>query len=153
MQTDQRRRSSIAERLLDARGQFLGYLRKRIDDPELAEDILQDSLLRAMRAAPDLRGDERVIPWFYRVLQYSIVAVAFESDPQKYLAPNDKPSMYPRRASAAPRDVFGKRPDGSEPSILTASPFAAPFRGGKIGYADIRVDSASRVQATRVPAR
>ena len=42
----------VAARLLDARDQFLGYVRKRIADPDLAEDLLQDSLLRALRAAP-----------------------------------------------------------------------------------------------------
>jgi RNA polymerase sigma-70 factor (ECF subfamily) len=63
----------VAVRLLDARDQFLGYIRKRIGDPDLAEDILQDSLLRAIRAAPTLRDEERVIPWFYRVLQNAIV--------------------------------------------------------------------------------
>lgn len=73
MHTDQQRQSSIEERLLDARDQFLGYIRKRIDDPELAEDILQDSLLRAIRSTPDLRDEERLIPWFYRVLQNAIV--------------------------------------------------------------------------------
>jgi RNA polymerase sigma-70 factor, ECF subfamily len=70
---DGRAGTRIEDRLLDARDQFLGYVRKRISDPELAEDILQDSLLRAIRAAPELRDEERVIPWFYRVLQNAIV--------------------------------------------------------------------------------
>ena len=39
--------SNGASVLLDAREQFLGYIRRRIDDPELAEDLLQESLLRA----------------------------------------------------------------------------------------------------------
>jgi len=73
MQTDRRGGGRIEERLLDARGLFLGYIRKRVAEPELAEDILQDSLLRAIRAAPDLRDEERLIPWFYRVLQNAIV--------------------------------------------------------------------------------
>ena len=73
MQTDERRGRGIEARLFDARGQFLGYIQKRIKDPELAEDILQDSLLRAIRAAPELRDEERLIPWFYRVLQNAIV--------------------------------------------------------------------------------
>lgn len=73
MQTDRHSNGRIEARLLDARGQFLGYIQKRIADPELAEDILQDSLLRAIRAAPDLRDEERLIPWFYRVLQNAIV--------------------------------------------------------------------------------
>jgi RNA polymerase sigma-70 factor (ECF subfamily) len=41
--------------LLEFRDRFLGYVRKRVDDPELAEDILQDSLLRALQASPTLR--------------------------------------------------------------------------------------------------
>jgi len=73
MQTGQHFGGKIEVRLLDARAQFLGYIRKRIEDPDLAEDILQDSLLRAVRAAPELRDEERLIPWFYRVLQNAIV--------------------------------------------------------------------------------
>ena len=42
-------------------------------DPELAEDILQDSLLHAVRAAPELRDEDRLLPWFYRVLQNAII--------------------------------------------------------------------------------
>lgn len=69
----QQRAPAAATRLVDAREQFLGYIRKRIQDPELAEDILQDSLLRAVRGAPELRDEARLIPWFYRVLQNAIV--------------------------------------------------------------------------------
>jgi RNA polymerase sigma-70 factor (ECF subfamily) len=58
--------------LLESRDRFLGYVRKRLDDPELAEDILQDSLLRAVQAAPSLRQEERLVPWFYRILQNAI---------------------------------------------------------------------------------
>lgn len=63
----------IEERLLGAREEFLGYIRRRIKDPDLAEDILQDSLLRAVRGAPGLRDEDRLLPWFYRVLQNAIV--------------------------------------------------------------------------------
>ncbi|MCC6178467.1 MAG: sigma-70 family RNA polymerase sigma factor [Chloroflexi bacterium] len=73
MKLHDHRAGSAETRLADARGQFLGYVRRRVHDPELAEDILQDSLLRALRAAPDLRDDERLIPWFYRVLQNAVV--------------------------------------------------------------------------------
>jgi len=43
-----------------------------VDDPELAEDILQDSLLRAIQAAPSLRQKDRLVPWFYSVLHNAI---------------------------------------------------------------------------------
>jgi RNA polymerase sigma factor (sigma-70 family) len=59
--------------LLESRDRFLGYLRKRVDDPELAEDILQDSLLRALQAAPTIRQRDRLVPWFYTVLHNAIV--------------------------------------------------------------------------------
>lgn len=66
-------RAEAVEPLLRARDRFLAYLRKRIDDPALAEDILQDSLLRSVQAAASLRDEQRLIPWFYRVLQNAIV--------------------------------------------------------------------------------
>jgi RNA polymerase sigma-70 factor (ECF subfamily) len=59
--------------LAAARDAFLAYLRHRLDDPELAEDVLQDSLVRAVRAAPELRDDDRLLPWFYRVLHNAAV--------------------------------------------------------------------------------
>lgn len=70
---DERVGTHIEDRLLDARDQLLGYIRKRISDPDLAEDILQESLLRAIRAAPELRDEERLAPLFHRVLQNAIV--------------------------------------------------------------------------------
>jgi RNA polymerase sigma factor (sigma-70 family) len=59
--------------LVAGRDAFLAYVRRRVDDPELAEDLLQDALLRAIRAAPDLRDGERLLPWFYRVLHNATV--------------------------------------------------------------------------------
>jgi RNA polymerase sigma-70 factor (ECF subfamily) len=64
--------SELQHGLLESRDRFLGYVRKRVDDPELAEDILQDSLLRAIRAAPSLRQKDRLVPWFYSVLHNAI---------------------------------------------------------------------------------
>ena len=59
--------------LLDARQRFLAFIRRRVDDPELAEDILQDSLVRAVQAAPSLRQQDQLVPWFYRMLQNAVV--------------------------------------------------------------------------------
>jgi RNA polymerase sigma factor (sigma-70 family) len=66
---------SVETQLLDSRQQFLAYVQARISDPDLAEDILQESLLRALRSAPRLRDQERLIPWFYRILHNAIVDV------------------------------------------------------------------------------
>ena len=52
---------------------FVGFARKRIADPELAADVVQDSLLKAMKSAGSLREDENVVAWFYRILRNSII--------------------------------------------------------------------------------
>ncbi len=59
--------------LLSGRETFLRFLHRRINDPELAEDILQSSLLKAFQAAPNLRSNERLLPWFYTILRHAVV--------------------------------------------------------------------------------
>lgn len=66
-------RTPVEEALSAGRSQYLAFVRRRISDPDLAEDILQDALLRAFRAAPDIDDGERVASWFYRVLRNAIV--------------------------------------------------------------------------------
>ena len=61
--------------LLDGRERFLAFVRSKVGDPELAEDVLQESLLKALRAAPEIRDEERLVAWFYRVLQNAVVDV------------------------------------------------------------------------------
>jgi RNA polymerase sigma-70 factor (ECF subfamily) len=63
----------VVQQLVEGRARFLAFIRSRLDDAELAEDILQDSLLRALHAAPSLHRTDRLIPWFYTVLRNAIV--------------------------------------------------------------------------------
>ena len=73
MRVDNETRNQLSVALLlDAREKFLGYIRKRVADPELAEDLLQDSLLRAVQAAPSLRDEDRLVPWFRSILRNAI---------------------------------------------------------------------------------
>lgn len=59
--------------LFDHRAKLLAYVRTKISDAALAEDLLQDSLLKALRATPDLREEEKLVPWFYRILNNAII--------------------------------------------------------------------------------
>ena len=59
--------------LLDLRNQFLAFLRRRVDDPAVAEDILQAAYVRALESAHRLRAEESVVAWFYRILRNSII--------------------------------------------------------------------------------
>lgn len=62
----------LEDHLLRERGRLLAFVRARIDNPALAEDVLQDSLLRAVAAAPDLRDDDRMAAWLYQVVRNAI---------------------------------------------------------------------------------
>jgi RNA polymerase sigma factor (sigma-70 family) len=64
---------SLAAQLLQHHELFLAFARKRIADPELAADAVQDSLLKAVKSASQLRDGESVVPWFYRILRRTIL--------------------------------------------------------------------------------
>ena len=57
---------------VENRARLLAFIKSKIDDDDLAEDILQDSLLKALRAAPDVNESDRLVPWFYRIVRNSI---------------------------------------------------------------------------------
>ena len=65
--------AELEQSLLANLNQFQAFARKRIADPHLAADVVQDSLLKAMKSAGTLREDENVVAWFYRILRNSII--------------------------------------------------------------------------------
>jgi RNA polymerase sigma factor (sigma-70 family) len=67
--------NSIEEQLLTSREKFLRFVQARVSDPNVAEDILQDSFFKALQGAPDLRDHDRLVPWFYRILRNAIIDV------------------------------------------------------------------------------
>lgn len=66
-------RADLEERLVSARERFLTFVRARVSDPELAEDILQDALLRAFRSIDKVDDEQRLLSWFYAILRNGIV--------------------------------------------------------------------------------
>lgn len=58
--------------LLAERARFHRFIAARIGDRTAADDILQQSLLRALRHGGDLRCGESVVAWFYRILRNAI---------------------------------------------------------------------------------
>jgi RNA polymerase sigma-70 factor (ECF subfamily) len=59
--------------LAGARDRYLRFVRGKIRDPELAEDVLQDAILNALRADPGIDDDGRLAAWFYRVLRNAVI--------------------------------------------------------------------------------
>ncbi len=54
--------------LLDAHGAELLAHARRLSGPADAEDLLQEALLRALRAYPRLRHGEHLRAWLYRIV-------------------------------------------------------------------------------------
>jgi RNA polymerase sigma factor (sigma-70 family) len=52
---------------------FRAFLRRRLHDDVIAEDLLQQSLLRAVEHQHTLQNHESVMAWFYRILRNAVV--------------------------------------------------------------------------------
>ena len=59
--------------LLAEKGRLLAFLEKRVGSRADAEDLLQTAMLRAVTKGHAVRSRDRIIPWFYRVLQNLVV--------------------------------------------------------------------------------
>ena len=93
--------------LVDNHRQFLRFLERRLGDRELAEDVLQAAFVRGLERAEQLRDDESVVAWFYRMLRNAIVdhhrrtgrtdrkldAVARELDAAEEPLPDDRDAI------------------------------------------------------------
>jgi len=87
---------SDVSHLLKSRSRFLGYVRRRLSDPDLAEDIVQECLLKAVRTAPEMRDEERLVRWFYRILQNAIIDTY-----RRRAAESNRKAMYALEAEHA----------------------------------------------------
>lgn len=76
-ETNQEALQPISEDLIQIlvknRERFRAYLSRRLESNAFVDELLQQSLLKAVEAAPELREPERVIPWFYRVLRNALI--------------------------------------------------------------------------------
>lgn len=59
--------------LLESLDEFVAFARTRVDDPELAADLVQESLLKAIKSSHQLRDNESARAWFYRILRHTII--------------------------------------------------------------------------------
>jgi RNA polymerase sigma-70 factor (ECF subfamily) len=59
--------------LIENLNAFVAFARQRVGDPELAADLVQDSLLKALKSADKPGDSEGAVTWFYRILRHSII--------------------------------------------------------------------------------
>ncbi len=52
---------------------FIAFARKRVGDPDLARDVVQESLVKALAADRRPGTDADTLAWFYRILRRTII--------------------------------------------------------------------------------
>jgi RNA polymerase sigma-70 factor (ECF subfamily) len=62
-----------ARELLAQREMFKRFIHARVGNDADAEDILQNSLIKALAHAGELRDDTKLTAWFYQVLRRAII--------------------------------------------------------------------------------
>lgn len=63
------------DRLLGNLDRFTAFVRRRIADADVAADVVQDALRKAVTHADQVQDDERLEAWFYRILRTTIADV------------------------------------------------------------------------------
>jgi RNA polymerase sigma-70 factor (ECF subfamily) len=64
--------NNLIDKLLENRARFLSFVQRRVRSKELAEDILQSALTRAMERGDQIRSGDASIAWFYRLIRNAI---------------------------------------------------------------------------------
>ncbi len=70
---EEERKNGIIHRLLEHESAFRQFVRRRVGDQAMAEDILQQSFTRAVEHSRSLHNKESVLAWFYRILRHTII--------------------------------------------------------------------------------
>lgn len=61
------------QRLLDNESEFRMFLRRRVGDEAMADDLLQQSMIRAVHSHHSVRNNESVVAWFYKILRHTLI--------------------------------------------------------------------------------
>jgi RNA polymerase sigma-70 factor (ECF subfamily) len=65
--------SAVLGRITAHHSEFLGFIAARVGEPAAAEDILQSAYVKALEHGSQLRDEESVVAWFYRILRNAII--------------------------------------------------------------------------------
>ena len=64
---------SVIHRLTENRSLFEAFVRRRVEDDFIVQDLLQQSLVKAIQQQHSLNNEESVVPWFYRILRNTVI--------------------------------------------------------------------------------
>jgi len=63
----------LVHALVQNHREFRSFLSRRVSNEAIADEIFQQSLLKAIESQKTLEKEESVIPWFYRILRNSLI--------------------------------------------------------------------------------
>ncbi len=64
--------NEVIQRLLENESVYRQFIRRRVGEATLVDDILQQSLTRAVASAHSLHNEESAVAWFYRILRHAV---------------------------------------------------------------------------------
>jgi RNA polymerase sigma-70 factor (ECF subfamily) len=67
------RDAETLERVIAHRDKFLRFLTSRVEDAATAEDILQAAYVKALEHGSEIRDEESIVAWFYRILRNAVI--------------------------------------------------------------------------------
>ncbi|MEP0546354.1 MAG: RNA polymerase sigma factor [Rhodothermales bacterium] len=59
--------------LVEHRRRLVRYVRSLTNDPDLTEDVVQEALLKTLRAAPDITDEDALTGWLFRVAKNTVI--------------------------------------------------------------------------------
>jgi len=65
-------RHDAEAKLIECRSKFLGYLRKRLNFPQDAEDVFQDFCVKVLRSHASIKSSERLDAWLGITLRHTL---------------------------------------------------------------------------------
>ena len=71
--TPEPRMTDMLQRLLEHGSAFRAFLRRRVGDEALVDDLLQQSMIRAVQSHHSVRNNESVVAWFYKILRHTLI--------------------------------------------------------------------------------
>lgn len=66
------RTNGVIQRLLEHESAFRQFVRRRVGDEAIGDDILQQSLTRAVERSHSLNKEQNALAWFYRILRHTV---------------------------------------------------------------------------------
>jgi len=64
---------AVLDTLLENRRAFLAFLTRRVGDPAMAEDLLQEAFAKTLARPEQVPDGEALVPWFYRTLRNATI--------------------------------------------------------------------------------